>query len=350
MKINNKAFTLIELLAVIVILAIIALIATPIVLSIINDSKESAGLRSAEMYLDAVEQSISLEKMNNTSFDPNICNIDKVNLNCEGIELKVEVNGEVPESGIITFEDGKIKVIELTYTNGKTIVKNSEGNLVYGKIWTLTKAQGNTRAKAEIGDTITINLENFYVYSNKDGYIKAIAKYNLYVGGEYDNDNSVWTAYDTTVEGYGLQHIDMKGYVSGQTVRKGTTAYSSSSSDYVGSIVEGYVKTYKTKLESMGATFIDNLDDAEDPDDQLAGSGVRLITKKELEELGCSSSSNTCSGAPSFVTETSYWSGSAYDSDDVWLVYSNGAFSFNGYSYGYSIGVRPIITILESSI
>ena len=48
----KKGFTLIELLAVIVILAIIALIATPIVLSIINDSKESASLRRAEMYLD----------------------------------------------------------------------------------------------------------------------------------------------------------------------------------------------------------------------------------------------------------------------------------------------------------
>ena len=36
----KKGFTLIELLAVIVILAIIALIATPIVLNIINDTKE----------------------------------------------------------------------------------------------------------------------------------------------------------------------------------------------------------------------------------------------------------------------------------------------------------------------
>ena len=43
----KNGFTLIELLAVIVILAVIALIATPIVLGIINDSKESAILRSA---------------------------------------------------------------------------------------------------------------------------------------------------------------------------------------------------------------------------------------------------------------------------------------------------------------
>ena len=46
---KEKGFTLIELLAVIVILAIMALIATPIVLGIIDDTKKSAELRSAEM-------------------------------------------------------------------------------------------------------------------------------------------------------------------------------------------------------------------------------------------------------------------------------------------------------------
>ena len=46
---NNKGFTLIELLAVIVILAIIALIATPIILGIISDSRKSAIDRTAEL-------------------------------------------------------------------------------------------------------------------------------------------------------------------------------------------------------------------------------------------------------------------------------------------------------------
>ena len=57
----KKGFTLIELLAVIVILilAIIAVIAVPIVLNIINESKDNAGLRSAEMYVKAAELSIA---------------------------------------------------------------------------------------------------------------------------------------------------------------------------------------------------------------------------------------------------------------------------------------------------
>ena len=56
---RKNGFTLIELLAVIVILAIIALIATPIVLSIIDNTKQSSMLRSAEMYLKGVETSVA---------------------------------------------------------------------------------------------------------------------------------------------------------------------------------------------------------------------------------------------------------------------------------------------------
>ena len=74
----NKGFTLIELLAVIVILAIIALIATPIVLSIIEDTKESAVLRSAEYYLSAVENSIAKKSLSiGGSFSPNVCEVQE---------------------------------------------------------------------------------------------------------------------------------------------------------------------------------------------------------------------------------------------------------------------------------
>ena len=65
---KKTGFTLIELLAVIVILAIIALIATPIVLDIISDTKKSSQLRGAEFYLDAVEQAVANKMMNDSIF------------------------------------------------------------------------------------------------------------------------------------------------------------------------------------------------------------------------------------------------------------------------------------------
>lgn len=56
MKKNNKAFTLIELLAIIVILAIIAVITVPIILNIIENSRRGAVTDSAYGYKDAVSK------------------------------------------------------------------------------------------------------------------------------------------------------------------------------------------------------------------------------------------------------------------------------------------------------
>ena len=51
----KKGFTLIELLSVIVILAIIATIAVPIVLNIVEETRNQVNLRSIENILDSTE-------------------------------------------------------------------------------------------------------------------------------------------------------------------------------------------------------------------------------------------------------------------------------------------------------
>ena len=130
MKINTKAFTLIELLAVIVILAIIALIATPIVLNIIKDSKENTIKISAENYLSALDNSIALnkEKIKNNTYDiidkGNIC-LEYDSTSCIN-ELKLKVEGTIPESGTITIEKGIVVSYELVYRE-KIIKKEFDG-------------------------------------------------------------------------------------------------------------------------------------------------------------------------------------------------------------------------------
>ena len=111
----KKGFTLIELLAVIVILAIIAVIAVPIVLNIIDESKDNATLRSADFYLDAVEMAVAnstLKEQNIPDGDYNILATGNVCLKYTGTtcddELTVEVNGETPTSGTITITSSKI--------------------------------------------------------------------------------------------------------------------------------------------------------------------------------------------------------------------------------------------------
>ena len=104
---RNKGFTLIELLAVIVILAIIALIATPIILGIIKDSKEESNKRSAELYIDAVELAVARKNLNG-EFKSNLCEINSGVVTCDEKKLEVEVEGTKPSDGWIYISDGKI--------------------------------------------------------------------------------------------------------------------------------------------------------------------------------------------------------------------------------------------------
>ena len=134
---KKRGFTLIELLAVIVVLAIIALIATPIVLNVIKDAEESAVLRSAENYMNAVENAIASANMNESgTFKPTLWTINlDGNLNCDGLDydLAVDISGTYPIKGSIYFENNMITNIELGYESARKYVVNGEnGNLVYG--------------------------------------------------------------------------------------------------------------------------------------------------------------------------------------------------------------------------
>lgn len=116
---NKKGFTLVELLAVIVILAIIALIATPIVLNVINQAQEGADARSVEAYAKAVEtkyyaekvlgNSVTLESAEASMVLGSDYNGDKVECDTTGTTdnaLKL-TNCTVNERGTYTYENGK---------------------------------------------------------------------------------------------------------------------------------------------------------------------------------------------------------------------------------------------------
>ena len=68
---RKKGFTLIELIAVLVIMAIIALIVTPLVMSIIRKAKISARKRSVDAYGRSVELAIASYLLDNGKFPTN---------------------------------------------------------------------------------------------------------------------------------------------------------------------------------------------------------------------------------------------------------------------------------------
>ena len=148
----KKGFTLVELLAVIVILAIISLIAVPVVLGIIEDSKKNTTLSSAEFYLDAVELSIvkSIQKgkkietgLYNIMSDGNIF-LEEYKLENEAYVcldndenddnniLIVEIKGDVPTSGVIAIENGNIvKELNKDGTTTKTELNIGDNTIAY---------------------------------------------------------------------------------------------------------------------------------------------------------------------------------------------------------------------------
>ena len=112
---KRKGFTLIELLAVIVILAVIALISIPMILNVVEKSKEGSAKVSAENYLDAVEKYIAIEEIENKEIKIEKNKIYKVeeetNYEIEGevdntlyLNNVVKIKGEYPVDGYIKIE------------------------------------------------------------------------------------------------------------------------------------------------------------------------------------------------------------------------------------------------------
>ena len=131
---RKNAFTLIELLAVIVILAIITLIAVLIVINIIEDAKEESLKRSVQNYLDKENLKVK--------YKPDTCNIQEDgNLICSenGNELttsdganilKIDIKSKKPEIGTIKLKDGKIIDIIDININGKYYGFDSKGKII----------------------------------------------------------------------------------------------------------------------------------------------------------------------------------------------------------------------------
>ena len=128
MKNKTKGFTLIELLATIVILAIIALIATPIVLNLINTARKGAFARSAEGVLSASKLYYSSSLLENIT--PGTINFKCNNKECITDKgTKLDIDGNMGTGSITVKEDGKIfftltnnKYCAVKYENNKNII------------------------------------------------------------------------------------------------------------------------------------------------------------------------------------------------------------------------------------
>lgn len=121
---SKKGFTLMELLAVIVILAVLALILTPIISGIIESSKKRIFIQNAYELMDTAR----LYQVKNLN------NIEDITFTCDGTLCKageeiLEFSGEVPKSGTITITKQSISSVEFL-SNGKYCATGTKENLL----------------------------------------------------------------------------------------------------------------------------------------------------------------------------------------------------------------------------
>ena len=243
------------------------------------------------------------------------------------LKVRVEFRKDITASDLPTTSETLNLAFTVNYVqsdgSGSSVKDNGEVKLI-----NVISGDGTQKS-----DEVCIGEECFYVMHSDETTVTMLAKYNLYVGGEY---NGSWTAYGD--EATGKQDSTMLGLVESGLPYIGTTVFSSAAqkgtnySDYSGSIVEGYVNNYKNILESeYGVDVVE----------------ARLISYDELVNLGCVIY-DYCTNAPEWVYATSYWSGSAYDYETVWFVESYGFFDNDNTNLVAVAGVRPVITISKS--
>ncbi len=127
---------MIELLAVIVILAVIALIATPIILHIIENARFGAAKSSAIGYVEASEKGVIIHLMENRKNKiTGDCTAKGNVLTCGETALTLDVKGSLPSSGTITFDkNGNVSSVKDLIINGY--------KFSYDGTWTGEKSEG----------------------------------------------------------------------------------------------------------------------------------------------------------------------------------------------------------------
>ena len=130
---SKKGFTLVELLAVLIVLAIISLIAVPIVSEIIDNAQTKTNHGNAKLYKKAIEKTVMSYSLEN-DFPNTTCTVlDGGNLDCNDsslpnpFEIDVSNAKHIKGGGTITFIDKKIVVFDyLTIDDTSYELKNGE--------------------------------------------------------------------------------------------------------------------------------------------------------------------------------------------------------------------------------
>ena len=374
---KRKGFTLIELLAVIVILAVISLIATPMILGVIETSKESSAKVSAYGYIDAVETQVAINELdaNKTNIEDGVYEVEDLK-NTYGLVVK----GELPTSNSwVKIEKGQ--VVDYSLKIGEYVVNYSESGVTITKGGEITtKPDGLTKSgatKVEASETDThrgivyldptnlsnvCNAENsisttetktgcmkWYIYSEDENNYTMILDHNTTARIKWNDSNSN-VAYESS---------NLKAVVDDLVTTSGWEVTPRLiTADEVSTIIG------KTGFDASTPSwyYLDTLTQTNEIFTETKRSKYDwlynnlALCKTDETDYGCSiEDGNTYSGygtadeGQTLAYRTSTPVGTAGSGSFVWFVLYDG--SLNGsIAHNMIVGVRPVITISKSII
>ena len=331
---KNKGFTLVELLAVIVILALIALIATPIILNVINDAKKQAAKDSAYGYMDAVEKYIVSSELEDKSIKDGTYSVEELN------SMGVSVKGSTPDNGNIEIKNKEVKSYDIgidgyAVRNGKvekvsTTKSFKNGTAVYYNPETETKCK-SSEAVSTTGTKR--GCMKWYVFNDKEG--------NATVNVILDHNTTAGVAYNST--GSNSEMKEVKKALENDTKDWKNTARLITANE-VAKITKH--PTFDASKENQDWFCLDT----NKPDTTNWCSKAQGTSKYAwLFDYTCDCTSYGCNKADS--STYGYWTSTLYkdNSTQAWRVSRDGDLINRSVSHAGD-GIRPVITISKSNI
>ena len=331
MKEKNKGFTLVELLAVIVILALIALIATPIILNVINDAKKQAAKDSAYGYMDAVEKYIVSSELEDKSIKDGTYRVEELN------NMGVSVKGSTPDNGNIEIKNSSVKSYDIgidgyVVRNGKVDKVSTTKSFKNGTAVYYNPETGNKCSKEAAKSTTGTKsgCMKWYVFNDKEG--------NATVNVILDHNTTANVAWNSTGNNSEMKEVKIK--------------------------LEEDTKDWKNTARLITANEIAKITG----NTWFAGQDWFCLDTNQSDTTNwCSKAQGTSeyvwlfdytNGCTSYGCNTSdsntwgYWTSTQYkiNSTHAWLIQRSGDMIINEVNNSSQVGVRPVITISKSNI
>lgn len=327
-KKGSKGFTLIELIAVLVIMAIITLIVTPLVLNIIKKAKDSANKRSVDAYGKSIDLAVASYLLDTGNFPTSI---DELTIEYSGTEVVCGVE-QLNEDSSVYLSECSIGGVEVTDSS------TDDGYYHYGKL------NIQTYQAYSIGDLVTYNGIDFYVIENSDentNYVTLLKSDPLSIDevNAYGEDDTV-----KDVNGYG--GIGYFTCSSGFSRVDGIWYCGEKEVNYDNSNIKYVIDNWSNSV--LKQTHLEEID----------GYKVRLIFRNELiANLGYANydydnihpSSNGIT--PNWVYNENYgyyWIMDTITNINHWAVTSDGRLSYFAIQSQYT--VRPVINLKKVAI